>query len=282
MGKKLLLPTDFSRNSLIAIQYAIKLYANKDCDFYILNTYAKEVSGLDSLNLLDPDDAFNKLSEKRSHEGLGKILALITLENKNPKHRFHVLSRSTLFADTVKDVIERLQIDMLVMGAKGITNNRLKNYGKTAISAIENVRKCPVLIVPKNAIMSHSKEIVLTTDFKTDFNCFDIKHLAKIAKLSNASIQIVSLEAPKTMDKEQTNNKDLLTNYLNDIDHDFKIIHNVNLHTALSCFIEKGRSNMVSYINQKRTFWQKIGFGKSTLRRLGYFDDIPVLALNDK
>lgn len=36
MEKKLLLPTDFSKHSWNAIQYAIKLYEQRPCDFLYL------------------------------------------------------------------------------------------------------------------------------------------------------------------------------------------------------------------------------------------------------
>lgn len=67
-GKKLLLSTDFSKSSWDAIVYALELYADQECDFYILNAYAKDAYGLNSISRLDPDDAFNTLSENRSNE----------------------------------------------------------------------------------------------------------------------------------------------------------------------------------------------------------------------
>ncbi|CAM3568351.1 universal stress protein [Zobellia roscoffensis] len=282
MSKKLLLPTDFSKNSLNAIQYAIRLYANTDCDFYILNTYAKNTSGLDSLTLLDPDDAFNKLSEKRSKEGLGNILTRLTFKKDNPKHRFHVLSRSTLFLDAVKDIIENMQIDMLIMGAKGIANTQTGSYGKTTISTIENIRKCPVLIVPKKATFGDSKEIVFATNFKTDFNLFDIQHIADIAKISNSSIQILGLKENDTLDAQQEKNKSILETYFKNIDLHFNMIHDTKMNIALQCFVQIKASAMISYVNKKQTFWESMGFGKCTLEKLGYFDDIPILAINDR
>ncbi len=282
MGKKLLLPTDFSKNSLNAIEYAMKLYEDEDCDFYILNTYAKDTHGLDSLTLLDPDEAFNKLSEKRSKQGLGDILTRLTFENNNPKHAFHVLSRSTLLLDAINDLVESLQINMIVMGAKGITNKRKGNYGKTTLSVIENIRKCPVLIVPKNAIFNYPKEIVLATNFEADFNFFDIKHLAEIAKLSKSSIQVLSLESDDALNAKQKENKTMLIKYFENIDYSFNIVHNAKMDIALNCFVKIRQSNMVSYINKKRTFWERLGFGKHTLGQLGYFENIPVLALNDR
>ncbi|TLP82343.1 universal stress protein [Maribacter sp. ACAM166] len=280
MRKKLLLPTDFSKNSWNAIQYAINLYVNHECDFYILNTYSKEVHGLDNITLLDPDEAFNKFSEKRSKQGLGDILVKLTFENDNPNHRFHMLSRSTLYIDTVKDVVESLQINMIIMGAKGMNNESKDNYGKNTLAVIENIRMCPVLVIPRNVSFNMPEEIVLTTDFKTSFKASEIKHLAEIAKLSNANVQVLSLTDNSDLSLRQKKNKMRLCKHLKGVDHSFNVVHNVQMQTALSCFVEIRHSNMISYIDKKPSFWEQMGFGKRTLCKLGYFKDVPVLALH--
>ena len=35
--KAILLPTDFSKNSMNAIEYAVSLFENETCEFYVLN-----------------------------------------------------------------------------------------------------------------------------------------------------------------------------------------------------------------------------------------------------
>ena len=37
--KHILLPTDFSDTSYEAITYAVQLFINEECTFYVLNTY---------------------------------------------------------------------------------------------------------------------------------------------------------------------------------------------------------------------------------------------------
>lgn len=280
MGKKLLLPTDFSKSSWDAIMYALKLYAEQECDFYILNTYTKDSHGLENINRLDPDEAFNKLSENRSKKGLGDILQRLTFAEKNPNHRFHVLSRSTLFIDVVKDVVENMQIDMIIMGAKGMKNAREGKYGKNTRAIIESVRKCPVLVVPKNLIFNRPEEIVLATNFNTDFRTSEVKYLAEIAKMTGASIQVISLADKDTLTQQQKNNKMRLQHYFKAVDHSFNVLHNVKMAAALSCFVEIRHSNIISYIDKKPSLWEKLGLGTPTLGKLGYFKDVPVLALH--
>lgn len=280
MGKRLLLPTDFSKNSWDAVQYALMLYADSDCDFYILNTYLKDAHGLENLNRLDPEEGLNKLSENRSKEGLGDILKRLTFENGNPNHRFHVLSRAATLTDAVADIVENMQIDMILMGAKGQKDKKENQYGKSTKAVIESVRKCPVLVVPKNVIFDRPKEIVLATNFNTDFRTSEVKHLAEIAKMTGASIQVLSLADNDTLTEQQKNNKKRLQKYFKAVPHSFNVLHDVKMSTALSCFVEIRDSNMISYIDKKPSFWEKMGFGTPTLGRLGYFKDVPVLALH--
>ncbi|MDC6390456.1 universal stress protein [Maribacter sp. PR1] len=280
MQKRILLATDFSISSWKAIQYAIKLYENQECDFYILNTYGKDVYGLDSYALLDPDEAFNKLSENQSKEGLGDILIKLSRNDKNLKHCFHLISRSERFLDAVKILAVSLQIDMVVMGAKGITNKRKGKYGENTLGIIESIRKCPVLVVPKNAVFDQPEEIVLACNFNTDFDISEVKHLFEIAKMNNSSVRILSLTDNEKMTVQQKKNKALIQKHLKGIDHDFNVLHDVKMSSALSCFIEIKDSNMISYVDKKPSVWETLGFGKTSLGKLGYFKDIPVLALH--
>ncbi|NNE78345.1 MAG: universal stress protein, partial [Pricia sp.] len=278
MGKKILLPTDFSNSSWNAIQYAIKLFENRDCDFYILNTYAKDAHGLESHIVLDPDDAFNRMSDNRSREGLGDILERLSVIDKDINHRFHVISRSALFLDAVNTVVENLQIDMIVMGAKGMTNAHGRKYGKKTLGVIERVRKCPVLVIPKNVTFNRPEEIVLATNFNTDFKVSEIVYLAEIARISNASIQILSMSDNGTLTPQQKKNKMLIRKYLKDVNHSFNVLPNVKMASALSCFVEIRHSNMISYIDKKTSIWEWLGFGKPNLGKLGYYENVPVLA----
>lgn len=280
MGKKIVLPTDFSKNSWCAIQYAIKLYENQDCDFFVLNTYATEARGIDSNILLDPDRSLNKMAKNRSTEGLGDILNRLSEIEQGLAHRFHVMSQPMVLQKAVKEAVENLQVDLVVMGAKGMTNSTNGKYGRHTMAVIESVRKCPVLLVPENVSLYRPKEIVLATNFNTDFKVSEIKYLAEIAQISNASIRVLSLADTGSPSPQQEKNKMLLCKYFKGIDHSFNILENAKMAEALNAFINVEYRNMISYMDKKPSFWEQIGFGKPTLGKLGYYEDVPVLALN--
>ncbi|MFG6686679.1 hypothetical protein ACGK9U_08865 [Mariniflexile sp. HNIBRBA6329] len=49
MHRKILLPTDFSKNECHVITYALELYKKDPCDFYILNVFSTTSNIIDSL-----------------------------------------------------------------------------------------------------------------------------------------------------------------------------------------------------------------------------------------
>ena len=279
MIKKILLPTDFSKNSWCAIQYAINLYENQECDFYILNTYTKDSYGSDSNVILDPDKSFNKLAKDRSREGLGDILRRLSKVDKKIAHRFHVLSRAGVLLDEINTLVNTLDITIIVIGAKGMSSKGKETYGKNTLAIMNSMRKCPVLVVPVEVTFDRPEEIVLATNFDSDFNISEVKHLAEIARISNARLQILSLADNKDLSPKQRKNKILLREQLIGIEHGFVVLHNVEMSAALSCFVEIRHSNMISYIDKKPSIWERLGFGKSIFSKLGYYANIPVLTL---
>ncbi len=279
MGKKILLLTDFSENSWRAIKYAVRLYIDQSCDFYILNTYAKDSFGLDAYVLLDPDDAFGRLSESHSRDELGNIVDCLSKEHKNPIHRFHVISRSELFLDAVKSVIDSLNIDLIVMGAKGMSNEFVK-YGKNTLKVIENIRNRPVLVVPENVLVDLPKEIILATNFNSEIEVSQLKHLVEIAKINNAHIQILSAANVSEMTPAQKKNKMLLELQLNGIEYDFTVFLNIGIFKALSRFTKARRSSIISYLDKKPCILQSLGLKKTFLGKLGYNSNLPILALH--
>ncbi len=91
-------------------------------------------------------------------------------------------------------------------------------YGKNTLAVIESIRKCPVLVVPKNAVFDRPEEIVLATNFNTDFKVAEVKYLAEIAKMTNASVQVLNMADNGDLSPQQHHNKMLLRQHLKGVD----------------------------------------------------------------
>jgi len=280
MKKKIVLPTDFSKNAWNAISYAIELYKNEECDFYVLNTFNATGYALESIMVPEPGDRIYEEAKQKSEKGLEKILERLSFRDEYPNHKFFMISQFNSLLEGIKDLVDKQDIEMIVMGTKGSTNAGDIIYGSNAIRVMEKVRNCPVMAIPGEVIYSEPKEIVFPTDYKTHFKRRELQYLIEIAKISNAAIRILHVTNDDTLDAEQENNKNLLREYFEEIPYTFNTLHNVDVKAGLSAFVESRSSDMVTFINRKHSFFGSI-FSRPMVKDLGYHSKVPVLALHD-
>jgi len=93
MKKKILLPTDFSKNAWTAITYAVELYKNDNCDFYLLNTFQVSGYALESMLIPEPGEKLYDEAKSKSEQGLAKILERLSFRDNYPNHQFFAVSK---------------------------------------------------------------------------------------------------------------------------------------------------------------------------------------------
>lgn len=276
MKRRILLPTDFSENAQNAIDYAIDLYKDEICDFYILNTYNVEPFTMELTATRDLEE-----SKRKSLAGLAKILERLSVIDNSVNHQFHIVSECGSLVNTMKDIIGKCDIDIVVMGTKGDTDSRTEIYGNQTVLAMEKIRNCPVLAIPAKAIFKEMTEIVFPTGYRTHFKRREFQYLVDIAKIAKASIRVLHvLDKDEDLDKDQRNNQKLLKDYFEGLEYSFHTLHSIEVQTALNSFIESRSSDMVAFINKKHSFFSYI-LSKPMVKDLGYHSTIPVLALHD-
>lgn len=215
MRRKVLLPTDFSKNAYHAIQYAQQLYKNENCDFYLLNVFSATSNIFDSLLNMEPGSELYETAKLQSENGLAKVYDMITMSDyDNPKHRFETISMFNNTIEAIKYVVEKKDIEMIIMGTKGETDADESFFGSIAVYVMEKVRNCPVIVVPSRAKKTLPKEIVFPTSYKTHYKRRELTYLTDIATKCNARIAVLHISKDDKLDKEQKENQDLLKEIL--------------------------------------------------------------------
>lgn len=278
MKKSILLATDFYENSQNAIDYAIQLYKEYSCDFYILNTYNVEDYAVGFTAARGIEE-----SKKKSIAGLANILERLSFIDDSINHKFHMISECGSLIEIMKEIIDKRDIDMVVMGTKGNTASRAQMYGSHTVLAMEKIRNCPVLVIPAETIFKEIKEIVFPTGYRIHYKKREFQYLIDIAKGTNATIHILNiLDEDEQLDEDQLNNQKLLKDYFNGLEHNFHTVRNIEVQTALHSFIESHDIDMVTFINKKHNFFSNLFSRRQPMmKELGYYSTIPVLTLHD-
>ena len=281
MKRKILLPTDFSDNASQAIKYALELYKDERCLFYLLNVFYIKATNIESLISMEPGSELFEATKKNSQMELHRLLNVFSFGEKgNPNHTFQAVSVFNEPLQAIKTIVEEKDIELIVMGTRGQTNERSKIYGSTALDVMEKVRSCPVIVVPQVAKQQLPKEIVFPTGFKTGFKKRELNYLIDIAKICNASIKILHISESETLSEKQSNHKKLLEEYFEDVNHNFHFLSQMNVSSAINCFVESRESDMIAFFNRKHKFFASI-LNQPLVKGIAYNSSVPILVMHE-
>ncbi len=279
MNKRILIPTDFSKNALNAVRYTLDLYAKLNCDFYFLNVFSFEKYTYDSLIIPEKGTPAYEMAKEDAEHNFRKLLDTIQLHNDNPKHNYFTRASQSFLSEAIQKLISEKDIHLVAMGTKGATGAKAVLLGSNTVQAMEKIRECPVLAIPEDLSFTPPKEIVFPTDFKDSYKMREFNYLIEIAKMHNASIAVLHLDKEKELTEAQQQNKKLLHAIFCDVEHDFHNLSEKKLGKGIQAFVESRNSDMIAFINRKHLFFDTV-FSRPLVKEIGYDTSIPILALH--
>ena len=128
--RNILIPTDFSENAWHAISYALMLFKDEPCTFYLLHTYSPAFYRMDYVVGGPEFSAIPDVGVDISLAGLEKTLSDIRAEYPNPKHNFELVSSFNTLTDEIRELSISKDIDLIVRdtcrirpGLAGVSEN---------------------------------------------------------------------------------------------------------------------------------------------------------------
>ena len=278
--KNILLPTDFSKNSLNAMFYAITLFKDMPCKFYLLNVF--KIPYVTNEVLMEHDAGQLALVEQEqfdtSKKGMKNILKKLKLKS-SVNHNFELLSDYNFFINSVKNYIKDKNIDLIVMGTKGATGAKEIFMGSNTGDVIMKT-ECNVLAVPENAVFKVPEEITFPTDFRIPYKKEDLTPLIEIAKMYQSNIRVLLFSDKGDINEEQKLNKKELKKQFVKINHTYHTLTNTDFEVALNCFTQsRGNIDMIALIAKHYNFFQRLFF-KPKVEELSFHTKIPLLILH--
>lgn len=282
MDKRILLPTDYSKNAYNAIKYAQGLYGHVQCDFYLLNAY--QVSGytLESMRVPEEGEPLYEAAKKESEEGMEHLVRMLQIQPENHRHRFHTICTFNSFVEAVAHAVRNNDIDAIVMGTKGVTGSLTRIFGTNTVRVMEYIKQCPVIAVPEDYLFVPPKEIVFPTDYRNGFQKKEISDLIEIAKLHGSRINVVHMDRDKDgkLNESEEANKKLLEDILEGTDYEIHFLPAVQLGKGIEIYLEGKGGDMVAFLNRKHTFlWTLLS--NPFVKEIGFLPKVPILELND-
>ena len=277
--KKIVIPTDFSDNALDALTYAIQLFEDIPCTFYILNTYYTGASRMSNAMRRGRDSPRYHFLIEESENGLKKISTYLKTHLLNDKHTYKMLSKSAEFIPYLKHIVAVENIDLIVMGTTGATGAKEIFMGSNAVKVIKHIDFCPILSVPKTHKYQELEKVVFSTDYKKSFNAMELNCLIELQLLNNFMLKVIHIKREKKLDLFQEQNKRVLQQIFDSNLILFEEIDtNTTVEVAINTYVKKQDVNMICLLNYEHSFMEKL-LHEPIIKRISFHSLKPLLII---
>lgn len=275
--QKILLPTDFSDNSYKAVSYAMKLFKDQECTFFLLHTYTPAIYQAEYVMHAPMQVGLSDFYQSNSIQQLEKLQDRIVTEFKNPKHKFIIHAAFNLLVDEILETIKNEQIDLVIMGTQGASGAKEIFFGTNTIHVIKK-STCPVIAVPISNKHSLPSNILFPTDFEVSYQNDQFTELKNIVNSHRSKLKVLHISTNYELDPEQAKNKTKLKGIFKGIQMEFQEVEDQGVISAINGFQNDNDVDFLVMVQHKRTFLERL-FMEPVIDKIGFHVTIPFMVI---
>lgn len=274
--KTILVPTDFSKLSKVAVSYAIGLAKKMDAKIILL-CVTNATASTDSLTSMKK---LEESMEKTARRDADQLMGEVSAEVGKVGISYRSVSGFPL-ENVINEFAETNKVDLIVMGTKGATGLKKVLIGSNATAVINN-SSVPVIVVPDKARFKSIKTLVYATDVQNFLT--EIKTVGKFANLFGASIQVLHVMpegSPKMKDENDATmiSREKLVRMARYPKIHLNVVRNNSIPRAVDGFVNDQKADLLAMFTHRLDFFEKLT-GKSVTRQLAFHSSVPLLTFN--
>ncbi|OBX27228.1 nucleotide-binding universal stress UspA family protein [Gelidibacter algens] len=277
--RNILIPTDFSDNSMNAVKYALELFKYEKCEFYIMHAYEdaihKETAALTRENL---DDVTEMMAAK-SAAHLEQILKDIHEISPNPRHTYHSISANNILIDEADSIVNEKNIDLIIMGTRGKSNDKNITFGSQTLQVLKYVQ-CPVLAIPEKQTYTQPKKILFPTNYLIPFKRRELKLFCDMVAPYRSVIDVVYISKSTKLSIRQEDNQLFIKEALCKNEINFKTLDSKNVVEAIEQYVKDHPIDMLVMVNTRESFLESFLY-PSRVDQLSLDLKVPFLAMQN-
>lgn len=274
----ILFPTDFSENSMNAIRYALEFFKYEKASFYFMNAYQKEFYEHESLSR-EAYDAVLQDVKKQSEADLEQLLKTVREISPNPRYTYHAISAYNSLVEEAKSIVEAKNIDLIVMGTKGKSDDRKLVFGSQTFQVLKYVQ-CPVLAIPSQYTNTQPKRMLFPTDYLIPYKRRELKLLCDLSASYRSRVDVVHVSRVDKLSIRQEDNRAFIQDTVCDTEINFYTLKGTNVAKTIQDYIKKNDIDMLVMVNTQYSFLENMLF-PSTIDKVSLDLKIPLLAMQN-
>ncbi len=279
--KRILIPTDFSDNAWDALTYAIRLYDDIPCTFYILNTFEVGATGAEATLYTGATKKLFNILKEDSEQGLKKIESYLNEYLLNDKHEYSILSKHGPLVSVSKALIAQQNIDLIVMGTKGASGMKGILMGSNTTSLIKNIKDCPILAVPEKFEFKEPETLSLATDLNELLSSGLLNPLRELLLIHDLDLEILHVKNETALSVNQLENKKLIEGLFTHAQVDYKEIpFDKSISNSINEYTKHNTIDILCMVQYQHSFIERLT-REPVIKKVGFNTEIPLLIISD-
>ena len=277
--KTFLYATDYSKNSVAALKYALKLSLLMDARLVVSHVLAYPVitEAMVLKELPELQKSALKANRVRLEEfcerHLGKEWKAMNLQIE-PVENMYVL-------EGILEIANKWHAELIITGMRGESTVADFLLGSTTKRLIKKA-PCPILAIPSDIRYALPKTIVYATDFEEE-DIYTIRKLTELAEPLQAEIKVVHIVTKKDYSGETELEwfKDMLEEKVDYNQIEFELLFSKDILETLRNYLRDVGADMVVMLERKKSGFLKKWFHMDKVKKMESYGRIPLLSFNE-
>ncbi len=272
----ILVPTDLSDLSKVAIQYAIKVASKLNGKITLLHVISMVQPVRESMQ-----SEFKEVEKQMidtAQKDMEKLLKKVSGISKFTEPIQIKIVKGASFDETIKKEAKKMSADLIVMGTRGATGLKKYVMGSNTTSVIE-VSSVPVLAVPELGAFKNFKNVVYASDLKHVekeiatllFYLEDFGSTIHLVHITNEQKNVAKIEAKIEGFVKKVDYKKIVTH----------VLVSKSVDKAIEKYLESAGADLITMFTHDPSFYEKI-FDRSMTRKMAFQSKIPLLAFKKR
>lgn len=277
--KTILVPTDFSKNALQALDYAIALAKIEKATIILVNAWQIVYPASD----IAVSKEFTEKQLKEAHLSAFAQLKALSLKVKASHVPCNFFDKQGTLIKVILDLIEKHDIDLIIMGTKGAKGLK-ELFLRTNTAQIMQKVNCPIIIVPKGTIFKGLKRIAYATNYQKS-DIIALKQVVELARFLNAEITLLHVADEHYSPEEAESILNLFAEKVRNKLHyehiTYHILHGNDAKKQLDEYVTRKRADLVVISAPERKLLDH-WFSRNIAKIMAYHTKMPLMVFHHK
>lgn len=266
---KILVPTDFSKLSKIAVRFALGLSKDFELDMVLLHVIKTNTPAMARVSSKKLEETIKKSSERQMSDLIDSI--------KEEEGQDLRIKAEITYHSSIEKGVEAFgvknNVDLICIGTKGATGLKKLIFGSNAAGIISN-SSIPVLTIPEYAAYEGVDHILYSCDLENLDE--ELKLLVPYAKRMNAWVHILHIRGTGDPDTDLKSREDRLRTLVSYARLKTETMVNVSIIKGINEYANDIDADMVAMFTRSTSLFEKL-FNKSITKEAAFQAKTPLL-----